>query len=86
MMNFADFATKVAEDARLSDLITRYDEDTESLTDEELTEMVNRSARIEDEADGFDPDDDYPEDDYYEDWDHLECGFDPYLGCYTDDC
>ena len=29
---------------------------------------------------------DYPEDDYYEDWDNLEMGFDPYAGCYTDDC
>ena len=28
----------------------------------------------------------YPEDDYYEDWDNLECGFDPYMGCYSDDC
>lgn len=28
----------------------------------------------------------YPEDDYYEDWDNLEMGFDPYAGCYTDDC
>ena len=26
------------------------------------------------------------EDDYYEDDDDLECGFDPYCGCYTDDC
>ena len=26
------------------------------------------------------------EDDYYEDDDDLECGFDPYMGCYTDDC
>ena len=26
------------------------------------------------------------EDDYYEDDDGLECGFDPYMGCYTDDC
>ena len=33
-----------------------------------------------------DPEDDYPEDDYYEDWDNLECGFDPYMGCYSDDC
>lgn len=44
-----------------------------------------------------DADEDYPrchfegdvapceEDDYYED-DDLECGFDPYCGCYTDDC
>ena len=28
----------------------------------------------------------YPEDDYYEDWDNYEMGFDPYAGCYTDDC
>ncbi len=33
-----------------------------------------------------DPEDDYPEDDYYEDWDNLEVGFDPYMGCYSDDC
>ena len=45
-----------------------------------------------------DADEDYPrchfegdvapceEDDYYEDDDDLECGFDPYCGCYTDDC
>ena len=24
--------------------------------------------------------------DLYEDWDRYEVGFDPYLGCYTDDC
>lgn len=24
--------------------------------------------------------------DYYEDWDNLEMGFDPYMGCYSDDC
>lgn len=46
-----------------------------------------------------DADEDYPrchfegavapceeEDDYYEDDDNLECGYDPYMGCYTDDC
>ena len=45
-----------------------------------------------------DADEDYPrchfegdvapceEEDYYEDDDDLECGFDPYCGCYTDDC
>lgn len=27
-----------------------------------------------------------PESSFYEDWDNLECGFDPYAGCYTDDC
>lgn len=30
--------------------------------------------------------DDTPDDPFYEDWDNLECGFDPYSGCYTDDC
>ena len=34
----------------------------------------------------LDWEEDYPEDDYYEDWDNLEMGFDPYAGCYTDDC
>ena len=29
---------------------------------------------------------DYDFDDYYEDWDNLEMGFDPYMGCYSDDC
>ena len=28
----------------------------------------------------------YPEDSWYEDQDALEMGFDPYLGCYSDDC
>ena len=79
-MNFAEFTAKVSEDARLSDLIARYDADTESLTDEELSEMVDRSARIGDE------DEDMEFDDYYEDWDNLELGFDPYMGCYSDDC
>lgn len=30
--------------------------------------------------------DEEPLSDYYEDWDNLECGFDPYMGCYSDDC
>ena len=29
---------------------------------------------------------DYDCDDYYENWDNLEMGFDPYMGCYSDDC
>ena len=39
-----------------------------------------------DDFDASMPEDDYPEDDYYEDWDNLEMGFDPYMGCYSDDC
>ena len=31
-------------------------------------------------------DDPFDGDDYYEDWDNLEMGFDPYMGCYSDDC
>lgn len=34
-------------------------------------------------ADAYDLADSY---DYYEDWDNLEMGFDPYMGCYSDDC
>lgn len=33
----------------------------------------------------YDCDED-PISDYYEDWDNLDMGFDPYMGCYTDDC
>ena len=36
--------------------------------------------------DTCDWEEDYPDDDYYEDWDDLEMGFDPYMGCYSDDC
>lgn len=32
-----------------------------------------------------DPEDGFGSD-YYEDWDNLELGFDPYMGCYSDDC
>jgi len=40
-----------------------------------------------DEYDASMPDsEDYFEGDYYDDWDNLEMGFDPYSGCYTDDC
>lgn len=40
-----------------------------------------------DDYDSSMPDpEDYLDSDYDEDWDNLECGFDPYAGCYTDDC
>jgi len=29
---------------------------------------------------------DYDCDEYEGGWDDLETGFDPYMGCYTDDC
>lgn len=45
--------------------------------DEYFDEFDNELADEYDLADSYD---------YYEDWDNLECGFDPYAGCYTDDC
>ena len=42
MMNFKDFTNKVNADARLCELAKRYEADTDSLTDEELSEMVDR--------------------------------------------
>ena len=85
MMSFKEFSAKVKEDARLSDLIERYSDRNDSITDDELSEMVERSAQIYDENDP-DLDDDYPEDMWNEDWDALELGFNPYMGCYSDDC
>lgn len=45
MMNYTEFAKKVTEDARLQELEARYSADTNSLSDEELNEMVNRYER-----------------------------------------
>ena len=81
MMKFNEFAAKVSEDARLSDLIARYDDDPTAMSEEEVAEIVDRADALMDEDEDF-----YPEDDYYEDWDNLEMGFDPYMGCYSDDC
>lgn len=52
-----------------------------------LTELADELAMEED----FDEEDPYggldPEDDGWDepDWD-LDMGYDPYMGCYTDDC
>jgi len=51
-MTFAEFSHKVRQDARLTELINRYD-DLNALTDEEVHEMVARSAAICDKADDF---------------------------------
>ena len=45
--------------------------------DEYFDEFDNELADEYDFADSYD---------YYEDWDNLEMGFDPYMGCYSDDC
>ena len=81
MMKFTEFAAKVSKDTRLSDLIARYDDDPTAMSEKEVAEIVDRADALMDEDEDF-----YPEDDYYEDWDNLECGFDPYMGCYSDDC
>lgn len=47
MMSYEKFATKAAEDARLQELAARYNADTNSLTDEELSEMVSRYERAQ---------------------------------------
>ena len=58
--------------------------------DEMMDAMVEEMRDYDDDA--FEQDlvefyrGDYDPDDYYEDWDNLEVGFDPYMGCYSDDC
>lgn len=74
MMSFKEFSHAVKADARLTDLIDRYSDRTDSLTDDELTEMVDRSAAIFDEADELDP---------YADWDEEDI-FDPSEESYVD--
>ena len=54
---------------------------------EELDTITDEELMHDPYEDLVETDDDYPEDyEYYEDWDHLEMGFDPYMGCYSDDC
>lgn len=53
MKNFTEFAKAVKADARLSELVARYDADTESLTDAEFSEMCDRYDRAY--GDPFDP-------------------------------
>ena len=65
-MTFKEFSHAVKADSRLTDLIDRYSDRTDSLSDDELTEMVNRSAAIFDEADGIDPDAGWDEDDIFD--------------------
>ena len=56
-MTFKEFTHAVKQDHRLTNLIDRYSDRTDSLTNEELQEMVDRSAAICDEAEGITPDD-----------------------------
>lgn len=42
MKDFKEFAEKVNADARLCELVDKYEQDTNSLTDEEFDEMIGR--------------------------------------------
>jgi len=42
MKDFKEFAEKVNADARLCELVDKYEQDTDSLTDEEFDEMLSR--------------------------------------------
>lgn len=42
MKDFKEFAEKVNADARLCELVNKYEQDTDSLTDEEFDEMICR--------------------------------------------
>lgn len=80
MIKFAEFVANVKTDARLTDLINRYDDNPNSLTDEELDEMCNRANVAYGEDVFGEEDPDY-------DWGYNEDeGFDPYMGEYTWDC
>lgn len=50
-MTFKEFSKAVKKDDRLTALIDRYNDRTDSLTEQELQEMVDRSAAIFDAAD-----------------------------------
>lgn len=45
-MTFKEFSRKVKEDARLTELINKYSENSDAFTDEEFDEMMARSAAI----------------------------------------
>lgn len=50
-MTFKEFSKAVKKDDRLTTLIDRYNDRTDSLTEQEIQEMVDRSAAIFDAAD-----------------------------------
>ena len=53
-MTFKEFSHAVKQDARLTELIDRYSDNTAAVTDAELQEMVDRSAAIFDDDDPLD--------------------------------
>ena len=61
-------------------------DELDMMTDEEIMEDPFDGDTAEDSSFGEDYFDDYPSYSLQEDWDALELGFDPYMGCYSDDC
>lgn len=53
---------------------------------QEIISAIENQFSVKVELEDVYSDNDYPEDDYCENWDNLETGFDPYMGCYSDDC
>ena len=62
------------------EMMDAFVEETRDYNDEALMQEM-----AEFHCGDYDCDED-PISDYYEDWDNLDRGFDPYMGCYTDDC
>lgn len=62
------------------DMMDAFVEETRDYDDEEFLEDFAEYVNGDYDCD------ECPIDDYYEDWDNLEMGFDPYMGCYSDDC
>ena len=64
------------------EMMDAFVEETRDYMDEEFIQDTVEFYRGDYDCD---EEDDFLSD-YYEDWDNLECGFDPYMGCYSDDC
>ena len=62
------------------EMMDAFVEETRDYNDEEFLQAFSEFVRGDYDCD------EYPTDSYYEDWDNLEMGFDPYMGCYSDDC
>ena len=61
-------------------------DELDAMTDEEIMEDPFDGDTATDSSFEEDYFDDYPAYSLQEDWDALELGFDPYMGCYSDDC
>lgn len=72
--------------SKMPQMLKLIEEAEQKLKEEHAMDMYEYEDSYWDEYDQSMPEEDYPEGDFYEDWDNLEMGFDPYMGCYSDDC